>query len=126
MGVLAADTNHQSSLLDMASLLDAVDGSVIGDCFDSSLFYFSSVVTDSRNVVKGSLFVPLIGTLQDGHKYIPSALEKGASVVFVQKCAFKVDAQTFENYSIQNPEVAFILVKDCMKALQDAARAYVE
>ena len=126
MGDLAAATNNQSSLLDMASLLDAVDGSFIGDGFDSSSFCFTSVVTDSRNVVKGSLFVPLIGTMQDGHKYIPSALEKGASVVFVQKCAFKSDPETFENYSIQNPAVAFILVKDCMKALQDAARAYVE
>jgi len=41
----------------------------------------SSVELDSRNVVKGGMFIALSGKNQDGKKYIPSALAKGAKVV---------------------------------------------
>ena len=40
-----------------------------------------SVVYDSRKVTAGSLFVAITGFATDGNKYIPMALEKGASVV---------------------------------------------
>ena len=91
---LAAE-NTNTSLLTLNELLEAVCGSVVGN-FDSSLFSFKSVVTDSRSVVPGSLFVPLIGEFQDGHKYIPQALEKGASVVFVARCAFEKSSEEFK------------------------------
>ena len=41
----------------------------------------SDVVYDSRKVTAGSLFVAVTGFATDGNRYIPMALEKGASVV---------------------------------------------
>ncbi len=39
---------------------------------------------DSRLIRKGDFFVPLKGTRHDGHRFIPDALEKGASGFFSQ------------------------------------------
>lgn len=41
----------------------------------------SQVTNDSRKVDKGSIFVAIKGSLSDGHDYIASAIEKGASLV---------------------------------------------
>ncbi|MBR4016666.1 MAG: UDP-N-acetylmuramoyl-L-alanyl-D-glutamate--2,6-diaminopimelate ligase [Oscillospiraceae bacterium] len=41
----------------------------------------TSVVYDSRKVTPGSLFVAISGFATDGNKYIPMALEKGASAI---------------------------------------------
>lgn len=41
----------------------------------------STVVFDSRQVQPGSIFVALAGVSQDGHQYIPAAVEKGAAAV---------------------------------------------
>lgn len=41
------------------------------------------IETDSRSITPGSLFVALRGEIFDGHKYVDSALEKGASYALV-------------------------------------------
>ena len=41
----------------------------------------TAVVSDSRKVASGSMFVAIVGFASDGNKYIPMALQKGASVV---------------------------------------------
>ena len=71
--------------MDRNELVAAVRGKGVGCSTTESRFCFSSVTTDSRFVVSGSLFVPLVGTVQNGHAYIPEALEKGASCVFVNE-----------------------------------------
>ena len=76
------------SLLTLEQLLSAVNGQLI-ESSSKKNFGFTSVVTDSRNVVNGSLFVPLVGEFQDGHKYIPQAMEKGAAVVFVNSAEYE-------------------------------------
>ena len=85
---ISAAENNKTSLLSFDQLLDCVCGSVAGGV-DPSCFCFTSVVTDSRSVVPRCLFVPLIGEFQDGHVYIPQALEKGASAVFVARSFFE-------------------------------------
>ncbi len=44
----------------------------------------TDLVYDSRKVSPGSLFVCVSGTVSDGHKYIPMALEKGAAALVVE------------------------------------------
>ena len=44
----------------------------------------TALIYDSRKVVPGSLFVCVSGTVSDGHKYIPMALERGAAVLAVE------------------------------------------
>ena len=111
------------SLLTLEQILQATDGvHVLGP----SSITFTSVQTDSRNVEKDTLFVPLVGEMQDGHKYIPQAIEKGASVIFIAKKNFESDSSYFVNLYKEHNGVAFIAVDNTLTALQKAAGAYVE
>jgi len=114
-----------SSLLTAEELLEAVNGTLIGESFDVLKFGFDNVVTDSRNVKENSLFVPLIGEFQDGHKYIPSGIEKGASVIFVARCSYEEKADEYVELAETNNDVAFVVVDNTMTALQNAAEKYV-
>lgn len=109
------------SLLGFDALVKAVDGSVLKR---TDNFSFSSVATDSRNCVSGTLFVPLIGQKQNGHIYIPQALAKGASVVFVQRAEYEDKKEDYEKL-FAGSNAAFIAVSNTMTALQKAAGAYV-
>ncbi|MDR3312595.1 MAG: UDP-N-acetylmuramoyl-tripeptide--D-alanyl-D-alanine ligase [Spirochaetaceae bacterium] len=84
----------------------------------------SSVTTDSRTVIPGSLFVPLVGTRQDGHEYIRDALKNGASVVLVNRTEYMKNAQIYAAVSQKRPRPVFIPVPDTLTALQDAARCH--
>ena len=88
-------------------------------------FYFTSVYTDSRQVRQGSLFVPLIGEAQDGHTYIPQAVEKGAGAVTVCMANYEKNPNFFTELSQKNPSVFFIAVENPIRALQKIAAAYV-
>ncbi len=111
-----------NSLLSLEELLSAVKGTLAGK---AEKINFTSVATDSRNVVKDSLFVPLVGEFQNGHKYIPQAIEKGASVVLINKDEYEMNSAVWAENLAKYPEVAFICVKNTMTGLQDAAEAYV-
>ncbi len=63
----------------------------------------ADVCCDSRKAGEGCLFVAVEGYETDGHKYIPSALDKGASVVL---CRVKPER-----------ECAYILCADTRRAL---------
>ncbi len=125
MDNLAAN-NTDNSLLTLEQLLDCTDGSLLGDSFDVKSFLFTNVVTDSRNIVPFSLFVPLIGEFQDGHKYIPQAIENGASVIFVCNSVFENSPEEYLSITKENPNVALVLVKNTLTALQCTAQRYVE
>lgn len=114
------------SLLNLNEILSAVNGKFVGNEKNKAEFAFSSVTTDSRNVKSGSLFVPLIGQNQDGHKYIPSAVEKGASVIFVAENEYNSVPEKYDSLVEKNHSLSFIVVENTLKALQDAAAAYVE
>ena len=111
------------SLLTKEELLAAVKGSQLG-CAACS---FNDVQTDSRNVSadKPCMFVPLMGEFQNGHKYIPDVLAKGASVILMNKAEYKEKAEYYDGLAASNPAVCFVLVENTLHALQDAAEAYV-
>lgn len=69
---------------------------------------------DSRKIRKGSLFVPLKGE-QDGHKFIRSAIDNGASAVFFE---------TTSDYEMPE-DVPVLKVEDALKALQKLSRYYL-
>ncbi|MFP4975662.1 UDP-N-acetylmuramoyl-tripeptide--D-alanyl-D-alanine ligase [Paenibacillus sp. CN-4] len=73
----------------------------------------AGVVTDSRKLVPGSLFVPLVGDKYDGHGYAAAALEAGAAATLWQRGRG------------QAPDGAVILVEDTLAALQALASAYL-
>lgn len=74
---------------------------------------FNHIVTDTRNLEKGDIFVALRGKNLDGHDYIEEAINKGASIIFVEKEFF-------------NQKVPIIKVTDTYQCLFDLATYYLE
>ena len=116
------------SLLSFNEIVTAVKGKVVlSDFYKSSfgdLCNFTNVQTDSRNVCKNSLFVPLVGEFQDGHKYVPGAVEAGASVVLINNSEYEKNASVYDDLC-RNKGVLIICVENTLHGLQDAAEKYV-
>ncbi|MFC5650981.1 Mur ligase domain-containing protein [Paenibacillus solisilvae] len=70
------------------------------------------VSIDSRTIKPGSLFIPLV-RIMDGHHYFDEAINKGAAASLWQA-------------DHPNPprDIPFILVEDCLEAMQSLAGAY--
>lgn len=115
--------NIAETLLPFDLLVKAVNGLVIEPCAKDVCF--TNVATDSRKVNQNTLFIPLIGTMQDGHDYIPAALKSGASVIFVAKSHLPQKQAEFSSLAAESG-AAFVAVENTMTALQAAAKAYVE
>ena len=59
-------------------------GGVLHNCDDILKNEVTGVTTDSRAVTAGNLFIAMRGT-HDGHDFVPSAIDKGAMCVVVEK-----------------------------------------
>ncbi|MDR3284591.1 MAG: Mur ligase domain-containing protein, partial [Treponema sp.] len=92
----------------------------------SALLVSHCFVLDSRNIMPGSFFVPLKGETQDGHAYIPEALEKGATGVFINEEEYAKKPDFYRDLQKKYPKAQFIPVKNTLYAFQDAARARTE
>ena len=116
----------QTSLLSLDSLLAAVNGTVAGTARLD--FSFSYVVTDSRFVTAGAMFIPLIGEAQNGHKYIPQAIDAGASVILANKSDYEQNNSFYKELEAAGKlsAVTLILVENTLYALQAAAKAYTK
>ncbi len=66
------------------------------------------IIYDSRKLARDTAFVCIVGAVTDGHKYIPDAIEKGASVIVLEK----------EEEAAQIPEhITVIKVESARRAL---------
>lgn len=95
--------------------LDFVIDSVKGQLLTGSGSSVSRVSTDSRQMSPGTLFVALKGEHYDGHDYIATAIEAGASAVLVSRRDLILPSEC---------GAAIILVDDTLRALQDLAASY--
>jgi len=68
---------------------------------------------DSRLIEAGHLFIAIPGTQTDGHKYIPKAIELGASAILCEKLPEK-----------QMPGVTFIVVESTEDCVGEVATQY--
>ena len=121
----------KKSLLSLDSLLAATNGTVLAECGiqnENAGFGFGYVVTDSRYVTAGAMFVPLIGENQNGHKYIPQAIESGATVVLVNKSDYEQNNDFYKELVAAGKfeAVTVVLVENTLHALQAAAKAYAQ
>ena len=73
---------------------------------------FNDVISDSRKVTAGVLFVPLVGEKFDGHEFIKAAFDLGASAVLTQR-----DTELLVDNTI-------VKVEDTLKAFGDIAKYY--
>ena len=66
----------------------------------------SEIVFDSRKATENSLYVAIKGTVSDGHSYIHSAIEAGATTIVCETIPEEI-----------NSEITYIKVKDSSKVL---------
>ena len=86
---------------------------------------FSSISIDSRSVSRGGLFVALKGESTDGSRFVDAAFAKGAAGALVPSSAMD-DPELDLKGSAQKWRGVLIAVKDTLKGLQDAAKAYLD
>src|ERR1700693_161999 len=90
--------------MSVRDVVDATGGRLLSGSKDASL---NAMSTDSREVKPGGLFVALRGEQQDGHGFIPQAIERGAGGVLCERPPQSVD------------HAAVIVVPDTRQALFD-------
>ena len=66
----------------LAQLLSAIKPIEVAGIADKKI---TSVESDSRKVVKGSLFIAVPGVTTDGHKFIPEVIKSGAVAVVCER-----------------------------------------
>lgn len=76
----------------LKEVLHGIDYEIIQGSLDINI---NGICYDSRKVNDGDIFVCLTGALSDGHDYIDTAINKGASVIIVQK-----DVAVSENITV--------------------------
>lgn len=76
--------------------------------------FFSGISTDSRQIARGNLFIPLKGDRYDGHDFLAAAVKGGASGLLIQK-----DSEKKRLY--RNEGITTIFVEDTLQALGDIA-----
>lgn len=96
----------------LGQLLEAVGGTLLGTYTDLDTPILK-VDTDSRNMHRGALFIPLVGERFDGHAYINSALEGGA-----------VGCLTARERESYRPDKFYVKVANTERALRDLATWY--
>ena len=89
--------------MELRTLISALDApQVVG----ADQLVIGQIVSDSRRVVPGSLFVAVRGVAVDGHQYIASAIEKGAVAIVCEEFPEELA-----------DKATFIVVKDSAYAL---------
>ncbi len=102
----------------IAEICAAVSGEIVAPVEGvSSQTEIVGVISDSRVLPAGALFVALKGENFDGHEYLKAAQEKGAIAALVEKNAVA---------QISNPPAGLLLiaVRNTLKALGELARAH--
>ncbi len=95
----------------LSKLLEKTDYEILKGDVNKEI---TTLVYDSRKVEPGSVFVCISGTRNDAHEYIPSAIEKGAVAVIVEK---KVEVLG---------DISVIYVESARKALAFMAAAFFD
>lgn len=95
--------------LSVKEIMDAVGGKLISGSADVTP---SKIITDSRHMEKGALFIPIVGPTFNGHDFIAASFECGAAAALTQE-----DTEPMLGRTI-------VRVEDTKKALGDIARFY--
>jgi len=102
-------------LFTVSELAEFTNGKVVGNVKEQ----ICSVSIDSRNISKGSLFVPLKGERSDGHDFINTVFENGAAASLVSKEYSKIT----DLVSLNRP---VIIVHDTFNALHALAVSHLK
>jgi UDP-N-acetylmuramoyl-tripeptide--D-alanyl-D-alanine ligase len=90
-------------------ILNATGGTLLSGSEDTEI---NQIITDTRKLTDGSLFIPLVGEKFDGHEFIKAAFDMGAAAVLTHN-----DTELLIDKTI-------IKVEDTLKALRDITAYY--
>lgn len=96
----------------LEKLLEHVTYELLQGSLDTEV---SDLAYDSRKIQPGMLFVAIAGTVVDGHKFIPDVVEKGASVLVVER-----------EIPLPDPAVTVVRVDNGRAALSLMSQAYFD
>lgn len=96
--------------LKMSEIAKFLESDLVGEDYE-----ISNIVIDSRVVTKDDLFIPIIGEVNDAHKFIPNCYENGCRNFLIGK-----------DKNIDLDDVSYIKVDDTTKALGCIAKKYRE
>ncbi|MCD8301242.1 MAG: UDP-N-acetylmuramoyl-tripeptide--D-alanyl-D-alanine ligase [Clostridiales bacterium] len=96
--------------MSLKNIAEACGGRYFGDAYELAR-EVAGVVTDSRQVEEGFLYIPMRGERVDGHSFIPEVFGKGALA-------------TLSEEELTDPAGPYILVESCPQALKDIAEFY--
>ena len=94
----------------LENIAKACDGTYVGEAADLEKV-ITGAVTDSRQIEKGYLFIPIKGERVDGHCFIPDVFEKGALAVLSE-------------VALDHPAGPYILVDSTTEAMKKIATFY--
>jgi UDP-N-acetylmuramoyl-tripeptide--D-alanyl-D-alanine ligase len=99
------------SIFDAGWVANACGGRVVGN----KSVGFERFSRDSREDVRGSMFVALRGPNHDGHAFLNDVVKAGAVAVLAEDLPFRPKTV---------PKLAIVLVDDTLRAVTDLARAH--
>ena len=73
---------------------------------------FKLITADSRKVIPGALFVAVRGYASDGHNYIQSAIEKGATGIICEEIPQGINQEGVQFEVVENSRRALALAAD--------------
>ena len=85
--------------------------------------FYSSVSTDTRSILEGEVFVPLVGDHFDGHDFLEAAAQKGAAMLVIEAHAKKL-SQWLKKIEKDESAPDVLVVQDTGKAYRDIARGF--
>jgi len=95
--------------LKVSEIIQAANGTLINGSPEAEI---KNISTDTRRIMQGDLFIPLVGDNFDGHDFIAKALQDSACGYLTSKRAEIIS------------DAVIIKVEDTLKALQDISAYY--
>lgn len=99
----------------MKVLADILDGVKVLELVGNKSVKINAIHFDSRKVIGGDVFIAVKGTQVDGHKFISSTIENGASAIICEVLPSEV-----------NDKVVYVKVEDSSEALGMMASNYYD
>jgi UDP-N-acetylmuramoyl-L-alanyl-D-glutamate--2,6-diaminopimelate ligase len=99
----------------MKRLNDILDGVRVQAIENPTNPIVGGLTYDSRAVKDGDCFFAVRGTQSDGHRYIASAIERGAKSIICEKMP-----------EVRNADVAYVVVEDSNIAMAHMAAAFYD
>ena len=98
----------------LSKICEEIEYTLLQGSFETEV---RDIIYDSRKIAPETMFVCMVGAVTDGHKYIPDAVEKGASVIVLEK--EEEAAQIPENITVLKVESARLALALMSAALFD-------